>query len=346
MEERIVKILACPVCKSKLDIEIEEIEKGGVKEGYLRCISCNRRYPIINYIPRFVETDAYVSSFSNEWSKFSKVQLDSFNGRNESENTFKERTGINLNEIKDKLVLDVGCGAGRFTEIVSKYGGDVIGIDLSYSVDVALENLGIKAGINFIQADIFNLPFKKGISDIIFSIGVLHHTPNTRKALLSLIPHLKKGAKIAIWVYTNEGINDQIKPLRDIYRRTYNHISDFYRIFTTRMDQKQLLKISQIMAYGLYYPTKIPVVGKVLDLVIPSSDHPDPMWRVLDIFDWYSPKYQWKHTYEEVEDWFKEAGLTNIEKLKIPVSMRGKKQNTTSFDRWHAARILEGCKDA
>jgi len=40
--------------------------------------------------------------------------------------------------------------AGRFTEIVSKYGGDVIGIDLSYSVDVTLKNLGVKASINFI----------------------------------------------------------------------------------------------------------------------------------------------------------------------------------------------------
>jgi len=144
MEEKIV-------CKSKLNIEIGEIGKGEVKEGYLRCISCNRRYPIANYISRFVETDAYVSSFSNEWNKFGNVRLDSFNGRNESENTFKERTGINLKEIKDKLVLDVGwMWAGRFTEIVSKDGGDVIGIGLSYSVDVALKNLGVKAGINFI----------------------------------------------------------------------------------------------------------------------------------------------------------------------------------------------------
>jgi SAM-dependent methyltransferase len=325
-------MLVCPVCKSKLDIEVEKIEKGEVEEGYLQCTSCNRRYSIINYIPRFVETDAYVSSFSNEWSKFGKVQLDSFNGRNESENTFKERTGINLNEIKDKLVLDVGCGAGRFTEIASKYGGDVIGIDLSYSVDVALENLGVKTGINFIQADIFNLPFKEGFFDIIFSIGVLHHTPNTRKAFLSCIPYLGNGAEIAIWVYTDEGVDDRIKPLRDVYRTTYNHISDFYRIFTTRMGQKQLLKISQIMAYGLYYPAKIPVAGKILDLVIPLSDHPDPTWRVLDTFDWYSPKYQWKHTYKEVEDWFKEAGLMHIEKLRIPVSVRGQKLDVTSFD--------------
>lgn len=87
------------------------MRKGRSKRGYLQCTSCNRWYYIINYIPRFVETDAYVSSFSNEWSKFGKVQLDSFNGRNESENTFKERTGINLNEIKDKLVLDVGLDA-------------------------------------------------------------------------------------------------------------------------------------------------------------------------------------------------------------------------------------------
>jgi len=94
MEERIVKMLVCPTCKSKLAINVEKIDKEEVKAGYLQCTSCNRRYPIVNYIPRFVETDTYVSSFSNEWNKFGKVQLDSFNGRNESENTFKERTGI------------------------------------------------------------------------------------------------------------------------------------------------------------------------------------------------------------------------------------------------------------
>jgi len=76
--------------------------------------------------------------------------LDSFNGRNESENTFKERTGIILKEIKDKLVLDVGCGLGALPKLLANMGGDVIGIDLSYSVDVALKNLGVKASINFI----------------------------------------------------------------------------------------------------------------------------------------------------------------------------------------------------
>ena len=76
--------------------------------------------------------------------------MDSFNGRNESENTFKERTGIILKEIKDKLVLDVGCGLGALPKLLANMGGDVIGIDLSYSVDVALKNLGVKASINFI----------------------------------------------------------------------------------------------------------------------------------------------------------------------------------------------------
>jgi len=51
---------------------------------------------------------------------------------------------------------------------------------------------------------------------------------------------------------------------------------------------------------------------------------PDPEWRVLDTFDWYSPRYQWKHTYPEVRIWFETAGLEEITILPRPVAFRGR----------------------
>jgi hypothetical protein len=58
-------------------------------------------------------------------------------------------------------------------------------------------------------------------------------------------------------------------------------------------------------------------------MALPTSLNPDPEWRWLDTFDWYSPRYQWKHTYEEVERWFEEAGLHQIERGPFAVSVRG-----------------------
>jgi SAM-dependent methyltransferase len=72
-----------------------------------------------------------------------------------------------MEKLKDKLVLDAGCGVGRFMEVVEKWGGNVVGVDLSFSVDAAFKNLGLKENVHIIQADIFDLPFKEG-SSIIF----------------------------------------------------------------------------------------------------------------------------------------------------------------------------------
>ena len=62
--------------------------------------------------------------------------------------------------------------------------------------------------------------------------------------------------------------------------------------------------------------------------------HPEPEWRWLDTFDWYSPKYQWKHTYEEVEGWFREAGLVEIHRGEFPVSVRGIRPGDRAAARW------------
>jgi hypothetical protein len=53
------------------------------------------------------------------------------------------------------------------------------------------------------------------------------------------------------------------------------------------------------------------------------SIHSDPRWRVLDTYDWWSPRYRSFHTYAEVERWFRAAGLLNLQRLEIPVSVRG-----------------------
>ncbi len=291
MKKWLTDILACPVCKDDLELTVYE-EDEEIKEGKLICRSCKTMYPIKNYIPRFVGTDKYVDTFSFEWYKHKSTQLYSKTGRNETEIDFKIKTSFTVEDLKDKLVLNADCGVGRHMEIALKYGAKVVGVDLSFSVDVAYENVGKHPNANIIQADIFNLPFKEEIFDIIYSLGVLYHTPNTKKAFLSLLPLLKRGGKIAIWVYSDEGF----------YMKIYNGASNFWRFFTTKLPPEKLYRFCEIWANLMYPFKKIKPLRVILQIILPpSSYHPDKIWRVLDTYDWLSPKYQWKHTYKEVD---------------------------------------------
>ena len=62
-------------------------------------------------------SDVYHENFGFQWNKFNKLQLDSFNGSNESEKRFFEQNLLQPSNLKGKLVLEVGAGCGRFTEI-------------------------------------------------------------------------------------------------------------------------------------------------------------------------------------------------------------------------------------
>ena len=132
--------------------------------------SSSRRWPIVKNIPRFVRSDLYVGSFSFEWNIHAHTQLDSFTSERSSEEVLKQKTGLNSEQVFGKLVLDAGVGAGRFCDILSRWGADVVGVDLSYAVEVAYRNLRDRPNVIIAQADIGKLPFAPETFDFIVSI--------------------------------------------------------------------------------------------------------------------------------------------------------------------------------
>ncbi|MBI2094229.1 MAG: methyltransferase domain-containing protein, partial [Candidatus Omnitrophica bacterium] len=128
------ELWACPSCRALIP------SLSSWEASSFLCDQCGLRFPWIDGIPRFVESDSYVKSFSFEWLRHRKTQLDP-SSPGESEQTFREKTGLTPEQVEGKLILDAGCGMGRFAQVVSRWGGRVVGMDLSRSVEAASENL-------------------------------------------------------------------------------------------------------------------------------------------------------------------------------------------------------------
>jgi SAM-dependent methyltransferase len=305
--QEILSFLRCPSCGSELAFSGDV--PSGAETGSLSCAT-GHVFPIAGGVPRFAG-ETYATSFGFQWNRFSTTQLDSASGTTESRDTFLEKTGFALEDLRGKRVLDVGCGMGRFLEVVADAGAEVVGIDLSSAVDAARRNLKSRLNVSVLQADVFRLPFAEESFDFIYSIGVLHHTPDTRAAFLQLPRFLRPGGRISIWVYGAR--------LRAFV------LSPIVRQITKRMPAPALLRLCEIARPwgGFLRKVRSRKLRFLLQMGLNVSLHPNPEWRVLDTFDWYSPQFQHLHARDEVHGWFREGGLTNVRDLAFPVALTG-----------------------
>jgi SAM-dependent methyltransferase len=303
---RLLDLLMCPVCHAALAVGDPAVGNGSTA---LVCQGCRQGVAVRGGIPRFVLSDQYVTSFSMEWNTFQTTQLDSQTGRPESAQRLQQSLDVPLEWLRGKLVLDAGCGAGRFAEVALRAGARVVGVDLSYAIDAAAQNVQRWEAVDLIQADLLRLPLKPASFDLVMSLGVLHHTPNPRQAFGQLLRLVKPGGKITITVYSG-------------YNKVYVRSTELWRRLTTRLPLKWVYYLSHL-AIPLYHGYRLPVIGLIGKAVWPISLHPDPQWRLLDTFDCYTPRYQSFHTPHEVYRWFQEAGLKDIAVLEPAISFIG-----------------------
>lgn len=134
------------------------------------------------------------------WERFSKK-----NNQN-AKKLLKNRIGENI--FKNKIVLDAGCGGGRYSAAISSMGASkVFAVDYgSYGLKVAKKNFCKDKKIIFKKADILNLPFKKNFFDVVFSNGVIHHSENVIKGLSEIVRVCKPGGMIWLYLYSTGGI--------------------------------------------------------------------------------------------------------------------------------------------
>lgn len=307
--------LVCPVCKEKLVLsEIEKQDTVSIEMGMLQCSGCAKIFEILRHIPRFVPLENYASSFGFEWTKHARTQYDSYTGKKISQERFLDETKW-PRRMENQLILEVGSGAGRFTEYVSSTGAMVVSMDYSYAVEENYASNGQKENVLIVQADLYQMPFPENHFDKLFCFGVLQHTPRVKEAFLALPRYLKKGGSLVIDVYRKpEGL------------KKYFFIKYWVRPITRYLPIKQLYGLCKWHIYLMWPISKVlnRLLGckNSLNVVLLIADYrgvynlPENMlkeWAILDTFDMLSAFYDYPQTLETVKDWFREAGSMQAE---------------------------------
>ena len=121
------------------------------------------------------------TAYALQWNRFRILRPE------EDRATFRNRTGLAAADLAGKLVLDGGCGMGRYLRVAAELAPALlVGIDLSLAVVAARDLTADLEGVAIVQGDLLRPPFAHGSFDLIYSIGVLDHTPDPRFAFLRL----------------------------------------------------------------------------------------------------------------------------------------------------------------
>jgi len=306
---------------------------------------CEARFPVIAGIPRLVEGDArwqvahrhpewfadahrrstfpewisvsttnrpdleVVARFDREWHEFDRMAASE---RSQVFDMYFDllppsflRTG--------PLVLDAGCGSGRWSSEMRRRGANVVAMDLGSSIELAKETTAAVGGIMAVQADVRIAPFRAGVFDLVTVLGVLHHIPETNDALRALVRTLRPNGRLILYVYY--ALDQRPWWYRGLYR-----VSDVVRRAVSRLPYRATRSASFVAAAVVYWPLSrlarlLAVIGseRAAD-ALPLSSYRNRSFRTMrnDSLDRFGTRLEKRYTREEVVSMMTEAGLSDI----------------------------------
>jgi SAM-dependent methyltransferase len=301
MHKRLLQILRCPSCRAAF--ETRGVDDDSVDEGELVCEGCGSRAPIRGGIARLLELTARGQStvdeqtrqsFSFEWA-FHRPEDGTWGMtlENRTSSYFLKGVGLTPEEVPGLHVLDAGCGNGSSTLGMARLGALAVGIDQSNGVEASkayLQPSDSALSLDYVQGNLMDAPFAPASFDVVFSAGVLHHTPDTRRAFLALAPLVKPGGRFYVWLYRREP--------------RVTAVVDAIRTVTTRVPPTAFVGVAVAMSPAFQLFTW---AANATGL----REYPSMSWRAsaLALFDIFGARYAHAHHYDEVAGWYEEAGF-------------------------------------
>jgi uncharacterized protein YbaR (Trm112 family)/SAM-dependent methyltransferase len=339
VKTRLLDFLACPECSAApFSLDAFSCDGDEVMDGVLLCPACGRTYPVIGGVPRLLP-DALIGALATYHPAFfqrysvirrsasaqddvgrtltfySYARAKLFTSQPAPELLAYWRKSLAtripaMSELSGRFGLDAGCGEGRYTYCLTEAGAEVVGLDLSEAVNLAHQRNRHNPRAHIVQGSIYQPPFRHGIFDFVLSTGVLHHLPDPRRGFEVLVPLLRAGGSMHVWVYG-------LRKMNLVYR--LSHLT-FLRRFGSRLPPRASYLLSVPLALGLHL-----LVFQPLRLLARSAATRDrinpqlgelaalPLWmHVAEVQDRIGVPITHFLTGEEVRAWLGQAGLGQV----------------------------------
>ncbi|HLH78339.1 MAG TPA: class I SAM-dependent methyltransferase [Candidatus Binataceae bacterium] len=263
--------------------------------GPLKCTTCGRLFGAHHgvYDLRIAKTSEIAFSFDHQWRRyhqgdFERATLYGADSAAEVANFLRAMDCV-PEAIHGRWILDAGCGSGRLAKSLAELGANVVGLDLSGEV----RRLGVSApsNLNFVQADLMHPPFWAGSFDMVWSMGVLHHTGAPRRGFEQLASLVAPGGSLAVWVYSARR--------RSVFLGLRRWLP-----MARGLPEAQMRRLCGWLAWPLFMGGVLaPLVGrKPLSLATIR----------FGLYDSLGPRYQSRHSTEEVLDWYRALGFSQM----------------------------------
>ncbi len=295
------------------------VDDTGGEPNALRCAD-GCRFPVVGSIPRFVDSDGYASAFGLQWKHYSRTQLDSYTGTTVSRDRLLRCLGGSFAPLSGASVLEVGCGAGRFTEILLDQAERVLACDLSSAVEANLSNCGDRAGYFVCQADVLQLPLERGAFDVVLALGMIQHTPSPERTIRALARMLKPGGALVLDHYAPLA-NSLLRAIgavtpRHLLRHLFLRLSPDAALRAAKRLTRTILPLHRAL---WRHGSGARRARSVWRRVSPVFDYYDrgfglsatqlEEWAFLDTFDALTDRYKHLRTSEEIARALRDAGL-------------------------------------
>jgi 2-polyprenyl-3-methyl-5-hydroxy-6-metoxy-1,4-benzoquinol methylase/uncharacterized protein YbaR (Trm112 family) len=338
MRPGLLQVLRCPACRGRLQLRAyKSIARDEVIDGVLSC-ACRAAFAVRAGVPcllprarlpqAFVEAyrdrlaaDAPALlepsaattdfSFSWQWNEHAYDDLTWELRLEQRVSLFYRYTGMGPGEASGLSLLDAGCGNGTLSAELAVQGFDVTALDFSdgarrayqYQLFHSRVTEEASARLSYIQGDLQSPPFPDGHFDLIYSDGVLHHTPDTRKTFMAIAPKVKVGGRLFVWLYRSDTTGGQ-----SIKRAAVKIV----RATTGWMSYSSRLSLCYAAAFVILMGLRVlRVCGYRGRPIIPLRQ------KAINLFDTITPTYNHEHTPAETRAWFDEAGFTDVREVTI-----------------------------
>jgi SAM-dependent methyltransferase len=280
------------------------------EQSELKCNRCQLTVPVKVGIPRFVKHLAdnvmrrTQASFGYEWTHFS-------NWEPSGEVSFQDYFGgLDLSTLRAARVLDAGCGMGRHARLMADSVAHLVAVDFSHAIDQAARNVADRQNVDCVQADLLHLPFDDETFDYVYSIGVLHHLPDTSAALRRVVAKVKQGGRVRVYLYwKRSGMSGALLSLAGLCRRITTRLP-FSILRTLCWFLSIALTVSIVWPYRL--ATKLGISAHKSWPLFAYTKYP---FTVLynDQFDRFSAPLERRFDSHEVKTMLEDAGLGDVQ---------------------------------